>query len=211
MAGKTHSTYTVYKRIANLILILIGVAISANLWWMNNTQSAQWYEVQAQQLGRSLSYQKALELAEPVREKDNNAIQLALTQLLADQYVIGASVFDFRGRQLASIGNVQSFLAQEKPAGPERFTFVSDIVATIDGEQGDDVIANQVLGYVSIQLDSQTVMAHHDQYQQQLNQQRIVFMFLAAMGALYVTRAFYKIRFRLHRQLRAKQRLGKQT
>lgn len=211
MAGKTHSTYTVYKRIANLILILIGVAISANLWWMNNLQSAQWYEVQAQQLGRSLSSQKALELSDSVRNNNQERIITALNQLMSDRYLAGASVFDFRGRRLATVGSIKSFIDEHSEFGAQRFTFVADIkTPPIPDSEGNGTV-EQVIGYITIQLDAQAVMAHHDKYQKQLNQQRIVFMFLAAMGALYITRAFYKIRFRLHRQLRAKQRLGKQA
>ncbi|MDM7859764.1 hypothetical protein QTP81_03985 [Alteromonas sp. ASW11-36] len=214
MAVKTHSTYTVYKRIANLILILIGIAISVNLWWVNKQQTQLWYTTQAQQLGRSLTEQKAMDLIAPVTSDDTAAIERALAQVLTDKHVVAGAVYDFRGRRLASQGLDGDFLTSLQTQRDERLVFVADIIRTqpataSDGEER--MIQQQVVGYVKLQLSANAVMAHHDKFQQQLAQQLLVFMLLAALGALYVTRAFYKLRFRMQRRLRAKQRLMKQS
>ncbi|WP_100643318.1 AhpA/YtjB family protein [Alteromonas facilis] len=215
MAIKTHSTYTVYKRIANLLLITIGVAVGANLWWVNKTQTTQFYSVQAQQLGRSLVQQKALDLTHFVEESDSTSLQLSLEQLLSDPHVTAASIYDFRGRVLANVGYKDGFVAFFKQQKQSPLTFVANIERTYsslpESESSDTTNPEkQIIGYLQVELDPQSVMAHHNKYQEQLNKQRIVFMILAALGALYITRAFYKLRFRFHRQLRAKQRLGKQ-
>jgi membrane protein len=207
---KTHSTYTVYKRIANLILILIGVAISINLWWVNQKQTETWYGIQAQQLGRSISQQKALALTQSVREKDMESLKEALEQLISDNHVIAAAVYDFRGRPLARAGSELSQLESIRLNAQHNLTFVADIVdaTTQETETNSSLeIAAPVVGYLKVQLATDAVMAHHDKFQSQLNNQRIVFMLLAALGALYVTRAFYKMRFKFQRQLRAKARL----
>ena len=203
MAINTHSTYTVYKRIANLILILMGIAITLNLWWVDQRQTRSYYDVQAQQLGRSLSQQKALDISSYVAANNSEALNSALEQLLSDPHVVAARVYDFRGRVLASAGLEEDFIANAKQRGAERLTFVADIQRS----QADQ--ANQTIGYLQLQLASQSVMAHHQPYQQQLTQQRMVFMLLAALGALYVTRAFYKLRFQIQRRLRAKRWLNR--
>lgn len=217
MAINTHSTYTVYKRIANLILILIGIAITLNLWWVDQQQSQQYYKVQAQQLGRSLSQQKALDIQAYVEQQNRTALNAALEQLISDPHVVAASVYDFRGRVLATAGIEQDFISTAKQASEERLTFVADIRRPTPNESdavsNDNALADntlvQTIGYLQLQLASETVMAHHQAYQQQLTQQRLVFMLLAALGALYVTRAFYKLRFQIQRRLRAKRWLNR--
>ena len=197
---KTHSTYTVYKRIANLILVLIGIAIGINLWWVNQKQTEIWYGIQAQQLGRSMSQQKAFALTQSVRQKDLKKITIVLEQLVSDKHVTAAAAYDFRGRMLAKAGTSQL----------SDLTFVADIM--------DDKTANKenktdhntqvsLVGYLKVQLAADAVMSHHNDFQSQLTNQGIVFMLLAALGALYITRAFYKMRFKLQRQLKAKARL----
>lgn len=210
---KVHSTYTVYKRIANLVLVLIGIAIGINLWWVNQQQTQAWYGVQAQQLGRSLSQQKALVLADIVRKEDKEGLQLVLTQLLADEHVIAAAVYNFRGRLLARVGSELTQLESLKNQAPHNLTFVADIIDSPSDQtaQTEDMVATfgsvPIIGYLKIQLATDIVMAHHNQFQQQLSKQRVIFMLLAALGALYITRAFYKLRFKFQRQWRAKARL----
>ncbi|MBT0585805.1 AhpA/YtjB family protein [Alteromonas oceanisediminis] len=178
-----------------------------NLWWVDQQQSQAWYAVQAEQLGRSLSQQKALQLASWVRNYDEQEsqqrIQYALDQLLTDPHTVSATLYDFRGRFLAGAGRHNSVInaarkqfEKHHSLTAERLTFVADVV--------DD---KQVIGYLQVQLATPQLMAHHTQYQQQLNQQRLVFMLLAALGALYITRGFYKLRFKFQRQWRAKARL----
>lgn len=210
---KTHSTYTVYKRIANLILVLIGITIGINLWWVNKQQTQAWYGVQAQQLGRSLSQQKALVLADLVRQEDAKTLQKVLNQLMLDEHVWAAAVYNFRGRRLARVGSELTQLESLRTSAPHNLTFVADIVEHPHSDntqtEGDRAGTHRdpIVGYLKIQLATDAVMAHHDQFQQQLSKQRIVFMLLAALGALYLTRAFYKLRFKFHRQWRAKARL----
>ena len=216
MAVKTHSTYTVYKRIANLVLILIGFAISVNLWLVSKQQAQDWYSTQAQQLGRSLTQQKALDLVASVSSKDTAAIETALSQVLTDKHVVAGAVYDFRGRRLASQGFEGDFLSSLRADRNTRIIFVADITRSqvVDSgleDQSTTESQKQVVGYIKLQLSETAVMAHHNQYQQQLTNQRLIFMLLAALGALYVTRAFYKLRFRIQRRLRAKQRLMKHS
>ena len=217
---KTHTTYTVYKRIANLILILIGIAISINLWWVNQQQTKDWYTIQAQQLGRSLSAQKALVLSDIVRQGDSENLQLALNQLLLDKHVKAASVYNFRGRLLARVGSELTQLESLRSNEAHNLTFVADIIdsqaqqtSTLTDQNSEtqgslnQLTGAPIVGYLKVQLATEAVMAHHDKFQQQLANQRLIFMFLAAMGALYITRAFYKLRFKFQRQWRAKARL----
>ena len=221
---KTHSTYTVYKRIANLILILIGIAIGINLWWVNQQQTKEWYTIQAQQLGRSLSQQKALVLADVVRSEDTEALRQIMHQLLLDEHVKAAAVYNFRGRLLARVGSEYTQLESIRNDKAHNLTFIADI--TDQAEQGEASLESQddtqenrlanlqstpIVGYLKVQLATEAVMAHHDKFQQQLANQRLVFMFLAALGALYITRAFYKLRFKFQRQWRAKARLLRKT
>ena len=210
---KVHSTYTVYKRIANLIVVFIGIAVGINLWWVNQQQTQAWYSIQAKQLGRSLSQQKALGLVDAVREQDAEALRQALSQLLTDEHVIAAAVYNFRGKLLATMVSDPNPLESPVTQVPRNLTFVADIIDPPSNKNTEaaEVIATSgnmpIIGYLKVQLATDVVMAHHDQYQQQLSNQRSVFMLLAALGSLYITRAFYKLRFTFQRQWRAKARL----
>ena len=210
---KVHSTYTVYKRIANLIVVFIGIAVGINLWWVNQQQTKAWYGVQAKQLGRSLSQQKALGLVDAVRGQDKEALRQALTQLLTDEHVIAAAVYNYRGKLLARVGSDPNQLESPATQAPRNLTFVADVIDSPSSKNTEaaELIATSgnmpIIGYLKIQLATDMVMAHHDQYQQQLSNQRSVFMLLAALGSLYITRAFYKLRFTFQRQWRAKARL----
>jgi uncharacterized membrane protein affecting hemolysin expression len=111
------------------------------------------------------------------------------------------------------VGSNHNQLESPATQAPRNLTFVADVVDSQSSNNAEaaEVIAitgnMPIIGYLKVQLATDVVMAHHDQYQQQLSKQRSVFMLLAALGSLYITRAFYKLRFTFQRQWRAKARL----
>lgn len=183
---KTHSAYSIYKRIATLIGLIIGVVICINLWLLNQDHAQNWHDKQANQLGRSLIRQAANVLAEPIQVQNYPQIQRVLDITLADTHVIEAVVFDNMGKPLAELAKPAPILAvHTEQSHHQPLVFIQEILHQ-----------QQVIGYLRLQLQQGQVMRYHDEYQIQLFEQSQVLMLLSFILGAIVTRAFYKWRIR---------------
>jgi membrane protein len=183
------SRYSIYKRIANLVLAILGLIICVNLWLLSTDQAQNWHDKQANQLGRSLSQQGAMVLAEYVQNKDSSKITQQLEYLLADDNVVGAALFNHRGQLLDSAGSSALLLTNYRLKQNMPLIFVAEITQQ-----------EQIYGYLRLALDEEKVMQYHQQYQQQLYQQILVLMLLAGVSGILVARAFYKFRARYYQK-----------
>lgn len=186
---QSHSTYSIYKRIANLVLVVLGLMICINLWLLSTDQAQNWHNKQANQLGRSLSQQGALGLAEYIIDKDNDKITQQLQFLLTDRHVVAAAVFNQRGQLLDSVGKKLSLIAAYRLQQNVPLIFVAEINRE-----------NNIYGYLRLALDEGKVMQYHQDYQQQIYQQMLVLMLLAGVAGLLVARAFYKFKARYYQK-----------
>lgn len=182
---KQPSSYSIIKRIVNLVLVVIGCIACINLWLISSEQSLNWHTKQANQLGVSLSSLAGKVLVSSLLENDSEKTSQQLSYLVADPHVYSATVFDNKGRVLAENNSTSSVVAAYKLNTISPLVFVQNI--TYD---------KQIIGYLSIILKENEVMAYHSEYQQQLNQQVQMLMILAAIAGLLITRAFYKVRYR---------------
>jgi membrane protein len=179
------SRYSIFKRIANLVLVIIGCIICINLWLISSEQSLNWHSKQANQLGVSLSSLSGNILIDSLLEKNSQKLSQQLSYIAADPHVANVSLFDNKGRMLADENSESSVVSAYKSNTIAPLVFVQNI--THD---------EQIIGYLSIMLKEKKVMAYHSEYQKQLNQQLQMLMILAAIAGILITRAFYKVRYR---------------
>jgi membrane protein len=179
------SSYSIFKRIANLILAVVGCIACINLWLISSEQSLNWHSKQADQLGVSLSSLSGSILISSLLENDTDKLSQQLSFIAADPHVAGVTLFDDKGRVLLDNTSTLSVVDAYKINAISPLVFVQNI--THD---------QQIIGYLSIILKEKEVMAYHSEYQKQLNQQVQMLMILAAIAGILVTRAFYKVRYR---------------
>lgn len=179
------SSYSIFKRIANLVLAVIAIIICINLWLINSEQAENWHESQTNQLGRTLSLLATKILSQPLIANDSQAMSLQLDFLAADPHVTGVALYNLNGQLLDERKNGESLLASYRLEQHRPLVFVEEI--RYEG---------QILGYFRLMLSEQKIMQYHEQYQRQFFQQLQVLMLLAAAGGLLFTRAWYKFRYR---------------
>lgn len=179
------SRYSIFKRIANLILAVVGCIACINLWLISSEQSLNWHSKQANQLGVSLSSLSGKILISSLLQNDSKALRQQLGYIVSDPHVAGVSLFDNKGRILADNNTALSVIAAYKSKGISPLVFVQNITYN-----------EQTIGFLSIVLKEKEVMAYHSEYQKQLNQQLQMLMILAAIAGILITRAFYKFRYR---------------
>lgn len=188
--GQSPSTYSIYKRLANLALAIFGCVICINLWLLSADSSQNWHDKQANQLGRSLSQQGARVLAAALQNGDNAAIQGHLESLSEDPHVVSTSLYDKQGKLVLSTAKQPWLLnVLHNPQGTP-LVFVEEV------KNQDNTI-----GYLRILLSEEQVMRYHAEYQQQMYEQILVLILLAAAAGLLGARAFYKFRYRNYQKI----------
>lgn len=178
---QTFVSESLYKRIGSLILTVIAISIAVNLWLLSNHHAQNWHTNQAAQLGRSLGQQAALSLVSALSSDNQEIIKQRLQDLLSDPHISQASIYDQRGRLLASTSENHSVVAQFKTAQQQPLVFISEIKRQ-----------EKIIGYLRLYLLEQQVMRHHYVYQQQLLQQLLLVMIFIAVIAILMTRAYYQ-------------------
>ena len=179
------SRYSIFKRIANLVLAVVGCIACINLWLISSEQSLNWHSKQADQLGVSLSSLSGNILISSLLKNDLDKLSQQLNFIAADPHVAGVTLFDNKGRVLSDNNSTLSVVDAYKANVISPLVFVQNISHD-----------NQIIGYLSIILKEEKVMAYHSEYQKQLNQQVQMLMILAAITGILITRAFYKVRYR---------------
>ncbi len=179
------SAFSIFKRIANLALVVIACLICVKLWLLSTEQANNWHAKQASQLGRSLAQYGAKVLAPVVKSNQPEQIAQQLALLAQDPHVVSVTIFDFQGRVMDSTKTNTSVLAAFVLEDNMPIVFVEEI-------REDD----QILGYLRLLLDEQKVMLYHDDYQAHWYEQLLVLMLLSALLGLLLCRAFYKFQYR---------------
>lgn len=185
-----HSTYAVYKRLANLALAIFTAAICINLWLLSTDKAANWHAQQASQLGRTLVTIGAKVLSPALADNHQEELQRQIQLLIEDTHVYSATVHDTKGRVIMTSREVQTILPDVLGDEFRPLIFVEEIRS--DGD---------IIGYLRLILIEQEVMRFHDDYQLQLFEQLVVLMLLAGAGGLLIARAFYKFRYRHYRNV----------
>ncbi len=169
------SRYSIFKRIANLVLAVVGCIACINLWLISSEQSLNWHSKQANQLGVSLSSLSGNILISSLLKNNLDQLSQQLNFIAADQHVAGVTLFDNKGRVLSDNNSTLSVVDAYKANAISPLVFVQNITHN-----------DQIIGYLSIILKGKKVMAYHSEYQKQLNQQVQMLMILAAIAGILV-------------------------
>lgn len=178
----THN-YSIFKRISTLILLLACVAIAVNLYLMHERNANQWYSVESEQVGRSLTQQAAKLVAAPLASEDEGLLAQYIELVNQGVFVQDAVLFNQFGVRYAQQETALSVLDIMRQQEIEPLVFVEDIV--INGE---------LIGYIKLVLDKQAVTHHHRSFNRNQMSQTILIVILSIICAGLATRLFYKMR-----------------
>jgi uncharacterized membrane protein affecting hemolysin expression len=180
--NNTHN-YSIFKRISSLIVLILCVVIGVNLYFMHSQNAAKWYQVESEQLGRSLTLQAAKLIAAPLAKKDQEMLDLYVSVVNKGMFVKGAVLFDELGVRYAQQDDRLSVVDMLKQSDIEPLVFVEDIV-----------FEGNIIGYIKLVLDKQAITEHHRNFNKNQLTQSILMIVLSFVAAALATRLFYKLR-----------------
>ncbi|WP_102795677.1 AhpA/YtjB family protein [Bowmanella denitrificans] len=180
------STYSIYKRLANLGLAVVAAAVGINIWLSSVEQDQQILSAQADQLGNSLVSHSAKLAASLMQDQDINAVQRTLQQLVEDNHVLNATLHNEYGELMYEAGQSLDLVDMFKTqVSNQPMLYVKEVFQ-------DD----KLLGYIRLIMDRQAIMHFQTQVQDHRRQQTYALLLLAFAIGVLVTRAFYKVRYR---------------
>jgi len=174
---------SIFKRISSLLLLVCSIAIGINLYIMHSQNAQQWYDIESEQLGRSLTIQAARLLSQPMALEDEQVVKEYIDMLNQGMFVEGAAVFDDAGVKLSDTQENLSIIKMINAEQSEPLVFVEDIVH--DG---------QILGYVKLILNREETTQHHQSFNRNQLSQSILVIILAMIISMLATRLFYKLK-----------------
>lgn len=157
--------------------------IAVNLYLMHTQNAAKWYQVESEQLGRSLTLQAAKMVAAPLAKEDQELLAHYVTVVNQGMFVKGAVLFDDLGVRYAQQEERLSIVEMMKQSDIEPLVFVEDII-----------FERNTIGYIKLVLDKQAITAHHRAFNQNQISQSILMIVLSVIAAALATRLFYKVR-----------------
>jgi membrane protein len=206
---RSHSLYTVIKRLCHALVVAGVVAMTVVLIVLLQQYQNEWLKVQTQFSGESIARQYAKLLENPLSNyvnaqstgTQNSAKQstadttrnsaIAITNienvlkvLTSEPHIIGLAVFNSDGKYIAPLPKIPSVIELSKSDTLTPLTFVEDI------HNEDGVL----LGYVNIHMNTNAVLENPLTLRSQLLFILLILLSLALVLGVYMTRAFYKSR-----------------
>lgn len=178
----THN-YSIFKRISTLILLILCGFIGVNLYVMHHTNASNWYEVESEQLGRSLTIQASKLVAAPLAKGDQALLSSYVDVINQGMFVKGAVMYDQMGVRYAQQDERLSVIELLRQKNIEPLVFVEDIV-----------FEDKTIGYIKLVLDKQAITQHHRIFNKNQLSQSILVIILSVVAAALGTRLFYKVR-----------------
>ncbi|MGB3725542.1 MAG: AhpA/YtjB family protein [Glaciecola sp.] len=183
MSQAISHNYSIFKRISTLIIVILCVVIAVNLYLMHTQNADKWYQIESEQLGRSLTQQAAKLVAAPLAKNDATLLEQYITLVSEGMFVQNAVMFDQLGIKYAQQEDQMGIVDMIKTSNIEPLVFVEDIIF-------DD----NTIGYIKLVLDKQAVTHHHRVFNKNQLSQTVLVVVLSIILAGLVTRAFYKMR-----------------
>lgn len=174
---------SIIKRISTLLLMVCSLAIAINLYIMHSQNASQWYEIEAEQLGRSLTIQAARLLSQPLSTEDEEVVTEYIKLINDGMFVEGAVVFNDRGVRLSDINSSLTVIDMLAQGNYSPLVFVEDIV-----------YEGTILGYIKLVLNQEEITRHHEHFNRNQLTQSIMIILLAMIVAALATRLFYKVK-----------------
>ncbi|MCY7296600.1 AhpA/YtjB family protein [Alteromonas sp. a30] len=184
------SRYSVFKRIALLVLTLLVVFSTLYVWLSSHASMNTHYFSQADEIGKGLTkqYQRILQM--PVAKRDFDRINTILSAIVNDPQIITASVFDASGRVIAQQPQYQDFVhLHEQGSSVTPLTFMSELI------HPDKADASQ-LGYLRLVMDAKLANNNIEKMEHAFLSRTLVIMLLALLSGIVLTRSFYKWRMK---------------
>jgi len=181
--SQTTPKFAMLKRISNFVLAVCVVVIGVNLWFMHNKNANEWYNLESEQLGRSLAAQASRMLAAPLQKDDQESIENYVSTIEIDSFVKGTSLYDQTGKTIKSFDDNYSIVEEFRVLDTPPLIFIEDII-----------YEGKTIGYVKLLLDRNAIIKHHKAFNRTQLMQTGLIMILTAICAMIVTRLFYKIR-----------------
>lgn len=175
--------YSIFKRISSLILLILCVVIGVNLYYMHFENATKWYQVESEQLGRSLTLQAAKLIARPLANDDEETLNQYIAIVNQGLFVKGAVLFDDLGVRFDQKSEILSVVEMVKESANEPLVFVEDIV-----------YEGNIIGYIKLLLDKRAVTEHHRVFNKNQFTQSLLIILLSLIAAGLTTRLFYKVR-----------------
>ena len=174
---------SIFKRVSSLILVVCSVAIAINLYVMHSSNARQWYEIESEQLGRSLTIQAAKLLSQPLLSQDETIINAYIDLLNEGMFIEGASVYDDAGVNIYNTNPELSIVNMISERELEPLIFIEDITH-----------AGKTLGYVKLLLNHEEITSHHRSFNQSQLVQTVFITILGMIVATLATRLFYSVK-----------------
>jgi membrane protein len=150
---------------------------------MHSKNAASWYQVESEQLGRSLTLQAAKLIAAPLAKDDEEMLMQYVAVINQGMFVNGAVLFDELGVRYSQDEDNFSVVDMVKENSVEPLVFVEDIV-----------FEGNLIGYIKLLLDKQAITEHHRNFNKNQLSQSILMIVLSIVAAALATRLFYKTR-----------------
>jgi membrane protein len=174
---------SIIKRISTLLLLVCSLAIAINLYIMHSQNASQWYEIESEQLGRSLTIQAARLLSQPLSLNDDALVAEYIKLINDGMFIEGAVVFNDRGVRLSDFNSSLSVIDMVAQGTYEPLVFVEDII-----------FEGNTLGYIKLILNRDEITRHHRHFNRNQLTQSLMIIVLAMIVAALATRLFYKIK-----------------
>lgn len=192
MQSNNSHKYSIFKRISLFSLLLLLVAVGINLYLMHVRNANQWYQIESEQLGRSLTQQAAKLVSGPLAKNDIDLVNQAIEVVNQGVFIQDAVIYDPKGVRFAREIESPSLLTLAQKMENEPLVFVEDII-----DEGS------IIGYIKLVLDKQAITKHHRDFNETQVFQSILLVVFALAIAFLITRIFYKAKYTL--QLRDEQ------
>lgn len=177
------SDYSIFKRISNLVLFVLCIVVGVKLFFMHTHNAQTWYEVESEQLGRSLTMQAAKLVAAPLAREDQDLLNHYVKVINKGMFVNDAVLFNENGIRYARQEERPTVLDMMTKPGPQPLVFVEDIIYN-----------SETIGYIKLILDQQQITKHHRSFNENQFTQTLIVMLLSVFIAILATRLFYKVR-----------------
>ncbi len=174
---------SIFKRISNLILVVLSCVLAFNIYIMHEWNAKTWYEIESAQLGRSLAKQASNLVAAPLATNSEVLLQDYVEMINQGMFVRGAVLFDSEGVKYAQQVEPVSVVELIRNDNIDPLIFVEDVV-----------YENNIIGYVKLVLDKPSIIQHHKDFNRNQLKQNALSIGLSMILAALVTRLYYKFK-----------------
>jgi len=179
----SHTFYTAMKRLIHTVMMSVGLVLCIGIFVFIQQYNQLWVKNHTLEPRNSIAKQYAEIIAQSIKDENREALETILHIATDDPAIIGMAVFDTTGKYLAPLPRVSSIAALTKSLSLPPTTHVNNIYS--DGEH---------IGYLHTYIDTATLIAKPNGLRKKQFVLLGLFITLALIIGIYLTRGFYKFR-----------------